>query len=137
VNLNQPTFLDCLSDKIVIDVACGENFTVAIVNPFDKNLISGKSIQTFKTTHFSNIKEKIKNYRSYSQSLQNIGFKSNFSRTPGVPPRNKQRCITKIIGSPSSTERPRINSFAVASATKRNLSNMNENTLLKEEALKY
>lgn len=136
VNLHQPTLLDCLQGENIIDVACGDNFTVAITNS-DK-LIQNKSIQNFKKTHFQNIKEKIKNYRSYSQSLKDIKDQTS-SKKISAPLARSNRCMTKVIKNQNfHTERPKINSFGGEHTLKKERNNtINENIILKEEAKKY
>ena len=136
MNLHQPALLDCLLGENIIDVACGDNFTVAITNS-DKS-IQNKSIQNFKKTHFQNIKEKIKNYRSYSQSLKDIKDQTS-SKKISAPLVRANRCMTKVIKSQNfPSERPKINSFGGEHTLKKERNNtVNENIILKEEAKKY
>ena len=133
MNFNQPTLLECLYGKKAIDVSCGDNFTVAIIHSEGSARIFSKILQSFKSTQFNNIKEKIKNCRSYSQSLQNI-----------YPPKNnlqpstshkKPRSITKVE---MPSERQKALSVSISMKREKNKKEyLNEQVLLNEEAKKY
>lgn len=83
--------VDSLQNEKIIDVSCGENFTVVIKNGYINGVSSSKTLKNFKTTNFSNIQEKIKIYKIYTHNLQKT---QNISKSI-VSPKNKGGFLIK------------------------------------------
>lgn len=65
-----PTLIDPLSsNQKVIDVACGDNFTIILSFDRTHKIHPSHSFESFKLANFQNIKEKIKNFRHYSIAM--------------------------------------------------------------------
>lgn len=124
VNLNQPSLVDSLQNEKIIDVSCGENFTVVIKNGFINGVSSSKTLKNFKTTNFSNIQEKIKIYKIYSHNLQ------------------KTQCIPKVMISPQNKAGAQIKKHRISESQSKNMAKKSsvlgsESQFLNEEARKY
>lgn len=143
INLNQPSLVESLCNDKIIDVACGENFTVILKNENFAPFYTSRTMKTFKSTHFSNIKEKIKNYREYTHYLRlssghikpinksKIKMILSPKKKTSIPKdfieKDTERLNTSISNKKSSSIMVKRQNFEIS----------NENQLLNEEAKKY